>query len=241
MSVDIATLGIEVRSSSVDTASNSLDRFERESKNAETAAGKLTQTNGQLSSSFASVTRYMQAAAAAMGLWKLAEYIKDAALLAARYETLGAAMNVVGNNAGYTARQMAEYQKELQKTGIAMIEARESLTRMASAHMDLSKAAQLARIAQDAAVIGGINSSEAFSRMVSGIQRGETEILKTIGINVNFENSYKNLADQLGKTSKELTETEKVTARTNAVMDQGTSISGAYEAAMGTAGKQLLS
>lgn len=172
---------------------------------------------------------------------KLFDLAKEAAMLNARYTTLGVTMQVVGANAGYTADEMARYEQQLQKNGIAMIESRETLTKMASAHMDLAEAAKLSRVAQDAAVIGGINSSDAFNRMVDGIRSGEVEILKTIGINVNFEQSYKKLAQQLGKTSDELTETEKVMARTNAVIEKGADIAGAYEAAMGTAGKQVTS
>ena len=187
----------------------------------------------------------LKGAVTALGIaWaahKLLSYAEDAALMAARYHTLGAAMTVVGNNAGYTSDQMAAYQKTLQSSGIAMMEARQTLTMMASAHIDLANSAKLARIAQDAAVIGGINSSEAFKSMVYGIQSAQVEVLRTIGLNVNFEDSYKKLGKQLGKNAEDLTEMEKVQARTNAVMEKGKDIAGAYEAAMGTAGKQITS
>jgi hypothetical protein len=234
MAVDVATLHIQVKADGVPQATHQLEILVKQGEKAE-------QSTKKLSSSFDNLTKYMKAAAAALGAYKLAEWAKDAALLSARYDTLGAAMNVVGNNAGYTSKQMADYQAKLQSTGIAMVEARESLTKMASAHIDLAKSSELARVAQDAAVVAGTNSSEAFARMTQGIQSGEVEILKTLGLNVNFQASYEALSQTLGKTTEQLTENEKVTARTNAVLQKGTDIAGAYEAAMGTAGKQISS
>lgn len=208
-------------------SANALNSTRKDVDLLDAAVGKLKNGLAALGISFSAV--------------KLLDLAKDAAVMNARYTTLGVTMGVVGANAGYTADQMEKHEAALRKNGIAMIESRETLTKMASAHMELAESVKLSRIAQDAAVIGGINSSEAFSRMIDGIRSGEVEILKTIGINASFENSYKRLAKELGKTSDELTETEKVTARTNAVIAKGADIAGAYEAAMGTAGKQLSS
>lgn len=172
---------------------------------------------------------------------QVAAAVKDVSLLAARYDTLGVAMNTVGRNAGYTQAEIAQFQKELQKTGIAAIESRTAIMRLAQAQVPLEHAAKLARIAQDAAVIGGINSSEAFDRMIHGMVTAEPLILRNIGIMVNFEQAYKNAAKSLGKNTAELTEQEKLQARVNAVMAQGPRIAGTYEAAMESAGKKLAS
>ena len=181
------------------------------------------------------------AAAAAMVLFKITEFAKEAAALAARVETLAVVMKVVGNNAGYTGAQMDMFTSGLKKMGITTQESMSSLIKMAGANMDLAKSSQLARVAQDAAVIGGINSSEAFGRMIQGIRSGEVEVLKTIGINVQFEEGYKKTAATLGKTTQELTNAEKTASRMNEVLAFGTNIAGAYEASMTTAGKQMLS
>lgn len=191
------------------------------------------------------VNKLKAAATGLIGVWASWNVIKnvvvDSAALNARFETMGVVMNRVGFAAGYSATEMKEYELSLRRAGIAMIESREVLSRMAQAQLDLSKSSELARVAQDAAVIGGINSSEAFERMVQGIQSGQVEILRTIGINVNFQQSYDKLAKQLGVTSDSLTETQKATARMNAVLEYSTRIAGAYEDSMGTAGKQMTS
>ena len=163
----------------------------------------------------------------------------DASLqVAMRNETLAVSLQVVGKNAGYSAEQINYATSAVKAQGITSQAAMQSLLRMAQANIEFADAAGLARIAQDAAVIGNINSSEAFERMIYGIQSGQVEVLKTIGINVTFEQSYRDMAKQLGKNRMELSEVDKAQARTNAVMEAGKRIAGTYEAAMGTAGKQ---
>jgi hypothetical protein len=169
----------------------------------------------------------------------LADYAEKAVLNAARFETLGVVMGVVGKNAYYTAQEMEGFTKSLEKTGISMLESRQSLTRMAEAHIDLASATKLGRIAQDAAVIANINSSEAFQRMTWAIETGQVRMLRTLGINVNLQTSYTKLAAELHKTVAELTVDEQMQARVNAVMEKGKDIHGAYEASMQTLGKQL--
>ena len=161
-----------------------------------------------------------------------ANFVKTVTFATARFDTMGVVMNRVGNNAVYSASQMEKYEMSLRKAGISMTAARETLSKMAQAQIDLTKSSELARIAQDAAVIGNINSSEAFEKMIYAIQSGQIEILRTIGINVNFEASYKKLADQLGITTKQLTEHEKIQARTNVVLAEGPKLFGVYSDAM---------
>ena len=97
----------------------------------------------------------------------LKNYIKDAALLNARHETMGVVMEVVGRNAGYSRREMDLYAASVQKAGITMIASRESITKMVQANLDLAIASKLARAAPDAAVLADINSSAAFIFLAS--------------------------------------------------------------------------
>lgn len=214
--MDIASLSIAVNSDALIEAKKRVNELTG-------ASGVLTEAIGLAAKAFA--------------LFKTGSFLNEVAQLSARFDTLGVVMKVVGNNAGYSMQQMEGFTKVLQAQGISMNESRQTLTRMTQAHIDLKNATVLATMAQDAAVIGDINSSEAFQRMIYGIQSGQTEVLRTIGINVSFEKSYERLAIQLKKNVKSLSEVEKTQARANGVMEKAKDIAGVYEASMGTVGK----
>src|SRR5690606_41695456 len=154
-------------------------------------------------------------------------------------ETAGVVLRRVGENAGYTAEQLDYVERALQKTGISMLRSREVATSLISANIDLARATDLDRIAQDAEVIAQTNSSEAFDRLVQGISSGNVQLLRNLGLAVNFQQAYQRAARELGKAASELTESERVQARVNAVMVAGAGIAGTHEAAMHTAGKQI--
>lgn len=227
--MDLAVLGLEIRSDGVVTASRRLEEFDNKAASAEAATDKLS----------SAINKLAKLAAATFTAMAAYNYGKNAALAAARYETLGVVMEVAGRNAGYTAKQMRELEVSLQKQGISMTEARQNLARMAAANINLAKASEIARAAQDVAVVGNVNSSEAFTRLTRGIQSGEQEILKTIGLNVQWEAGYKKLAKEIGTTADALTEQQKIQSRTNTVLDAASKYTGIYEASMATASKQL--
>jgi hypothetical protein len=220
-------------------SSGAVSGFQRFREEMFTTENKSASTVSKIKENWMGLT----AAAIAVGVAarKITDTVGDIAMAAARYDTLGIVMRTVGNNAGYTGEQMDKFAKGLEKTGISMSASREVMARMVQAQLDLNEASKLARIAQDAAVIGNINSSEALTRLIYGIQSAQVEVLRTIGINVNFENSYARIAKETGRTTTSFSETEKAAIRMNAVLSSGAQIAGTYEAAMETAGKQLLS
>lgn len=186
-------------------------------------------------------TRIAGAAGAFVTLRSASQFFAESTTLAARYDTLGVVLHTVGANAGYAASYVDGLTGSLQRSGIAMNSSRQALSQMIQGHMDLANATKLSRAAQDAAVIGGVNSSEAFTRMTTAIQTAQPEMLRTLGINVNFSVAYQKMAATLHTTTEALTENEKMMARSNATMEATKTIAGTYEAAMGTAGKQAFS
>jgi len=159
--------------------------------------------------------------------------------MAGKYEMLGITMRQAGKNAGYAEEEMAAFEAGLRRTGIAAIESRQTLTRMAASHIDLAESAKLARAAQDLAVVGAINSSEAFERVTYAIQSAQVEMLRTIGLNVSFEEGYKKTAEQLGVNTTQLTEYQKIQSRVNTVLESAAQYQGIYEKSMSSAEKQM--
>jgi len=107
--------------------------------------------------------------------------------------------------------------------------------------VDLAHATDLARLAQDTAVIANLTSSEAFQQLTYVLQTGNVRMARTLGLNVQFGKAQQDLAKELGKVTAELSEQEIMQARTNAVMKAGERIAGTYDAAMGSVGKKILS
>src|SRR5690554_1006615 len=252
--MEAAALGLRVDGvDGIDRASSSLDRFTKSSKSADEASGGLAAESRNTSKSLAdvakegdksstSMSKLAGAAKLAAGAFagiKLTALIKDATMAHSRFDQLGLVMDVVGRNASLSQDQVNAYAKEVEAMGISMTESRQTVIGMISAQMDLTKASELARLAQDAAVVANTNSSDALGRLINGLQTGNTLILRNMGLNVNFTKSYEELAKQLGVTADQLSEVDKVQARTNAVMAAGAQIAGAYEASMENAGKQL--
>jgi hypothetical protein len=234
MATDIATLGLAVDSRPVAQARTELDRFGGSASDAEGKTKGLTKATDILTQGYKDLAK-------AYAAFKIAEHIKEMAMLAARYETMGVVMRVAGNNAGYTNAQMLSYQKTLQTTGISMLQARNALTQMSTANLDLAKSHDLARAAQNLAVVANLNSSETLERMVGAIKSASSETLQTMGLNVSFENGYKTLASQLHTTTEKLTEHQKTTARMNQVLKEAATYNGIYEESLTTAGKQIAS
>lgn len=193
----------------------------------------LKNAEKQVESMTSKLTTLATRAAVAFGAYKLGGFVRSSIEAAARVETLDIVLENIAKRAGKTREEMSGLVSELQETGIAGIEAREVLLRMSQAGLDMSLARPLARLAQDAAVVGGTNSSQALESIIHGVVTRQPEVLRQYGIQVDFEKAFS------GKAGKSMTQQQKVIMALNLVMAQGEKIAGSYEAAMGTAGKKM--
>jgi tape measure domain-containing protein len=220
---------------------DALNLAKRELETLKKQIGDVDTTTKKTQGSFGMLKKAFVALGVAVLVKQFASFVKESTLLAARVETLGVVTKTLGQNAGWSEEEIRDMESAIQSLGITTQASRQSLALMMQAQIDLSKATDLARMAQDAAVVAGLNSSQAFERLVQVVSSGNVRMARTMGVMVNFNDAYQQAAEAIGKTSQELTENEKVNIRANAVLAKGAMIAGAYEDAMETVGKQLSS
>lgn len=167
--------------------------------------------------------------------------ILSATKLAARVETLRVVVGQLGESSDYTTGDLERFEGQIKAQGITTQSTLQSMAQMIQANVDLAHGSDLARIAQNNAVIANINSSEAFQRLVTVLQTGNVLMGRTMGLNLDFAGSQKKLAASLDITVDQLSQAEIMQSRLNEVKRAGVAIEGAYDAAMGTTGKTMLS
>lgn len=162
----------------------------------------------------------------------------EAALYASRTEQLGVVQDNLARVNGLNVSAVRKQSEAIKTLGITTQEARSTINQMIFAQLDLSKATDLARLAQDAAKVAGVSSSEALGGIVNGITSLQVEVLRTYGIQVQFEQALTRGAVALGKTRETLTDYERSNIALNEVLSRAPRIFGTYEASLGTtAGK----
>jgi hypothetical protein len=233
----LETLGI----TSAKKASDGLTEVEKAAKKTEEANKKLHESVEKLHNGFEKLERLVKLAAGGFLAFEGVRIIKDFADVAARAETLQLVLGVVGRNAGYTAKQLDDTDRAVQKLGITASASRQSLSQFIQSGLDVAKAGELARTAQNLAVIAGENSSQTFTKMVGAIQTLDTLSLRFMGITVDNQRAQEMYALTLGRSAASLTEVEKRTALLNAVQLEATKIGDIYSESMTSVGKQLQS
>ena len=121
-----------------------------------------------------------------------------------------------GKNLGLLAKRIQEASGHM----LDFAEASSSAALASTAGLSSKSIDRMTKSARAASVALGRNMSDSMDRLTRGIVKAEPEILDEIGVIIRLDNVYKDYAASLGKTTTELTEFEKLTARTNAILGQ---------------------
>lgn len=171
--------------------------------------------------------------------------LKDATIegtqFAGRIQELTLVAQLLSQRLGNTEEATTASIKTIKELGIRTDVAAQLVAQFSRYQLDLASATKLARVAQDAAVLSASDSSDALDNLLYGVLRYNTRVLRTAGLNVDVQQGFDKMADSLGKETDALSETEKITATLNAVLEEGARIQGVYEIAMTAPAKQLRS
>jgi phage-related protein len=160
---------------------------------------------------------------------------------AARVGEMDASLRALAKANNLSYDEMQRNVTAIRKQGIEAGVAQNLVAQFARNQLDLSKSTDLARVAQDAAVISGRNSSDVLDDLVHGISTQNSMVLRNAGLNVQAGKAVDDYAKSVGKTTKELTDAERSQAVLNAVLESGKTVAGAYAEAMNEPGKVLRS
>ena len=160
---------------------------------------------------------------------------------AARVGEMDASLRALAkaNNLSYDSMQQTV--KAVKAQGIETGVAQGLVAQFARNQLSLADATKLATVAQDAAVISGRNSTEVLDDLVHGITTQNSLVLRNAGLNVQAGQAMEEYAKSVGKSTKDLTDSERAQAVLNATLESGKTVAGAYAEAMKEPGKVLRS
>lgn len=197
-----------------------------------------------LSSSLSGVALAAKVAAAAAVVAASAFALKlgkDAVLSASRIQELTLALNAIAKANDISSESVEESVNALRDRNIAYNEALQITAKFVQADLDLADTVKLSTAAQDLAVIAGLDSSDAMNTLTDAIVSNEAILLRQFGIVTTVDKVLEEYGETVGKTSGELTEAERKQAFLNTILEAGIKVTGTYEAAMGSASKQIRS
>ena len=195
---------------------------------------------GKQTSLFGSAATKAGVAVGALG-FTLAKFAKQSFGVAADVNEMNVAMEAVGFSTGIGGKAIKDAANKVRSMGIEMKASQEIAMLFVKSNINLAQAHEMARVAQDLAVISQSNSTETARTLVYAIQTGNSMLLKSAGITKYASEAYSQYARELKKGVSGLTASERQQAVLNMVLSEGKKVAGVYEAAMQEAGKVLRS
>lgn len=160
---------------------------------------------------------------------------------AMRAGEMDAALTAIAKSTGVSKKSMDEQVKTVREQGVTLGVAQNLVAQFARSNLDVAKATDLARVAQDLAILTQQDSSQTLNDLLYAIQTGNTNLDAFRQLNINATSAQDAFAASVGKSRKDLTQAEKQQALLNAVIKAGVPIAGTYKAAMEEPGKVLRS
>lgn len=150
-------------------------------------------------------------------------YMREGLVLAGNYAQGLRALGVQVRGLDISSKELIETLQKQTNYQVAQVDLIASTNRAVAllGRESIPKFEELADVATRAAKVMGIDVTQAFNDIVTGIGRESRMILDNLGIIVSAEKAYSNYAAQLGKAAGALTDIEKKQAFLNEALEQG--------------------
>jgi len=122
-----------------------------------------------------------------------------------------------------TGKNMGEVAKQVQKAAKGMLgfaDASSAVALATTSGIGSGQIVKMTKAAVDSSTALGRSVQDTMDRLTRGIVKAEPEILDEIGVIIRLDKVYKDYAESVSKSTQELSEGEKATARYNAIMGQ---------------------
>ena len=161
----------------------------------------VAQVDNSISNMAGSIKKTLVGVASALGIGfaafqlkdivkQLGEFATQCTFTAGRTEELKIVLENVGRVSGLSSSYLAQQEKAIKDLGITTIEARTTLIRFMQAQIDVSYATKIARVAQDLAVIAGLNTADAVQQITDAIAAQRPMLLRQFGIVSDLTDVY---------------------------------------------------
>lgn len=158
---------------------------------------------------------------------------------AAEVERLDFALQAVGASSGLGYEALKAASDGMRRMGIQASTAQRMTLKLAQSNIEMKKATDIAKVAQDLSVASNISAEEALERVTLAITTGQSRMLRSVGITDASNGAMERYAATLGKKASALTMAERRQAVMNQVMREGGKVAGAYAIALQSPAKLL--
>ena len=159
------------------------------------------------------------------------DYMREGAQIAGKFQEMELTSLAVGRSMGFTEEAVRSATSAIEDAGIRYDVAALTTTQLIKNQIDLTDATKLATAAQGAAILMQEDSSATLQRMTQAIASGSSMVLKNLGISKTFKQMEQERAEEIGKTTEQLTQQEIMQARVNGVIAESASLMDVYTAA----------
>ena len=209
-------------------------------KTADQTSSGISNSFSKMENAFDGAIRSMATAAAVGGTALIAMGMKSFQA-AADVQELNTVLDIMEGTTGQTPGYLHEVTKAVASMGIEMDSAQRLVIKFAKNQLDLSKASEVARAAQDLAVVSQANSTETANRLTHAILTLNSQALRNAGVQTTVAQAVRAYAKEQNIAVTSMTTAQKQQAVLNSILEEGKKISGVYEASMTNVGKVLRS